>query len=226
MRRLLASVLISLAVCAAAEATPCYGTKMPAKKEFFGGFQSYTIFQRYLEAEYGEVRSMQEFFLLSYGLCDWFSIDLKGGTGNIKQHPRLADEVDYRTSFAGGYGFRMKIYERDETKIVWGFQHISVHPYNVFVGDVKHKAVLDDWQVSCLASHTFGKVTPYIGARWSRVDYIHWQAGERKRRMSDLTKDIGAIAGCDLSLNDRFWVNLEGQFVDTEALAVSVNFKF
>jgi hypothetical protein len=207
-------------------AAPCYGTKMPDKKKFFAGVQSHSIIKRYLEEDYGKIRSMQHFLLISYGVFDWLSIDLKVGAGNIKQHPLGSDEVDYSSGFAGGYGFRIRLFDTGTSKMVFGFQHISVHPRKLHLGPVKHTAVLDDWQVSLLVSHRLGKITPYLGAKWSRVDYIHWVEENRKRRMSDLTKDVGLVLGCDIPFNDRVWINLEGQAIDSEALALSLNFSF
>jgi len=210
-----------------AAAAPCYGTKMPQKKKFFGGLQNHIIFKRYLKDNYGKLRSLQNFYLLSYGVCDWFSIDLKGGAGYIKQHPTGSSEIDYSTGFAGGYGFRLRLYEQRKVKMVLGFQHISVHPKRTYVSGVKHKAVLDDWQVSLLGSYDLTYFTPYIGTRWSRVDYIHWVDDNRKREMSDLTKSTGLIFGADIPFgNDRFWINIEGQFLDSEAFACSLNYKF
>ncbi|MDD4939322.1 MAG: hypothetical protein PHE18_00935 [Candidatus Omnitrophica bacterium] len=199
---------------------------MPAKKQFFSGVQTHTIFKRYLEGEYGKVRSFQNFLLLSYGIYDWLSIDLKGGAGNIKQRPTNSDEVDYSTGFAGGYGFRVKIFDRDKIKSVFGFQHISVHPESTDLGGTKHGAVLDDWQVSLLFSREFTKITPYIGARWSRVDYIHWIEEDRKRAMSDLTKSAGLILGFDMPLTNNTWANLEGGLLDGEEVSFSFNIKF
>jgi hypothetical protein len=161
-------------------AAPCYGTRMPQKENFFGGLESYTIFKRYQEKDHGKLRSMQYFVLLSYGVYDWLSIDLKAGTGDIKQHPEDAGEIDYPYNFAGGYGLRLRLYDKDNTKMVFGFQHISVHPKSRHVQDDRHKAILDDWQVSFLLSQNFGRATPYLGTRWSRVDYIHRINTERK----------------------------------------------
>ncbi len=207
-------------------ATSCYGTKMPQQKKFFMGAQTHSIFKRYLEDEFGKLRSTQHFFLLSYGVFDWLSVDLKGGAGNIKQHPVGSDEVDYASAFAGGYGFRFRVYEKKNLKAVFGFQHISVHPRSKHVGSIRNKAILDDWQISLLGSYSFSKITPYLGTKWSRVDYIHRVEGNRKRRMSDLTKDIGLVAGFDLPVAERIWLNLEGQCLDGEALAVSFNYSF
>jgi hypothetical protein len=207
-------------------AAPCYGTKLPWKKEFFLGAQTHSIFKRYLEDEYGKLRSLQNFLLLSYGVYDWLSIDLKGGSGNIKQHPLASDEVDYASNFAGGYGFRLKFYDRKKVKMVFGFQHISLHPKSRHLGEVKNKAILDDWQTSLLVSADFKKITPYLGTRWSRVDYIHAQGDDRKRKMSDLTKSYGFIYGFDLPLTKKIWINLEGSAFDSEAFAFSINYSF
>jgi hypothetical protein len=207
-------------------AAPCYGTKMPPKKEFFAGFQTHSIFKRYLEDDYGKLRSLQNFFLLSYGIYDWFSIDLKGGAGNIKQHPVGSDEIDYSTGFAGGYGLRLRLYDNQKVKAIFGFQHISVHPKGTYVAGVKNKAILDDWQVSLLASYDFKIFTPYLGTRWSRLDYIHRVGENRKRKMSDLTKSTGLIFGIDVPFTEKVWANLEGQFLDSEAFAFSLNYSF
>jgi len=207
-------------------AAPCYGTKMPRKKEFFMGLQTHAIFKKYLEDEYGKVRSFQNFLLLTLGVYDWLSIDLKGGAGNIRQHPQGSDEVDYPSRFAGGYGFRLKLYDGKKIKTVFGFQHISLHPKSIHLGTVKNRSILDDWQASLLASCDFKKVTPYLGTSWSRIDYIHTVADSRKRKMSDLTKSIGFIFGLDLPLTKKAWLNLEGRLFDSEAVAFSMNFSF
>lgn len=207
-------------------AAPCYGTKTPEKNKFFLGAENYTVFKRYLENNCGKVRSMQNFLLLSYGVFDWLSIDLKGGAGNVKQHPEGSDEIDYPSDFDGGYGFRLKFLDRENMDLVCGFQHISVHPKSTHIGETRNKAILDDWQFSVLGSYSLCRWTPYLGARWSRMDYIHWVAGERKRWMSDPDKNIGLICGIDLSVTEKIWINLEGQFFDSEALAFSLNYGF
>jgi hypothetical protein len=207
-------------------AAPCYGTKMPAKNELFAGFQFHSLLKRYLEDSQGKLRSQQQFYMMSYGIFDWFSIDLKAGAGNIKQHPLENDEVDYPTSFAGGYGLRLKFFEKNNMKAALGFQHISVHPKSRDLGDVRNKAILDDWQWSLLASYDFKKITPYLGTRWSRVDYIHVVGDQRKRKMSDATKSIGLIYGLDIPISKKIWVNLEGSSLDSDTFAFSLNYSF
>jgi hypothetical protein len=207
-------------------AAPCYGTKLPEKRQFFIGVQTHSIFKRYLENNSGKLRSQQEFFLLSWGVFDWLSIDLKGGAGLIKQHPAGSDGRDYSTFMGGGYGFRIKLYDKKNIKSVFGFQHISIHPHTIQIQGTKHKAVLDDWQFSALLSRDFKKLIPYLGARWSRLDYIHWTNGNRNRIKSDLNKSAGFIFGTDLALTERTWLNLEGSYFDSGAFAFSINYGF
>jgi hypothetical protein len=216
--------ILCFVLCASVTyAAPCYGTKMPAQKEFHLGLQSYSIFNRYLEHEAGSLRSQQEFLLLSFGLFDWLTLDFKGGAGSIRQHPKGSDELDYPTYMGGGYGFRLRLYEGNKFKGVFGFQHISIHPETVSVEGSKHKAVLDDWQFSTLLSYDLGVITPYLGTRWSRADYIHWVDTVRDRVRSDLSKSMGLIVGFDLPVAKNVWINLEGSFFDTEAVAFSLN---
>ncbi|MFH0936008.1 MAG: hypothetical protein V1828_04055 [Candidatus Omnitrophota bacterium] len=227
MRSALLALVLIFCLLSSAYAAPCYGTKMPGRNKFFTGVQYYNIFKRYLEhSENGKMRSQQEFVLLSYGVFDWLSIDLKGGAGGIKQKPLGLDQRNYSEFLGGGYGFRLRLYEKERIKAVFGFQHISIHPHTIYLADGKHKAVLDDWQLSALASYNFKKITPYLGARWSRVDYIHWLDGERSRIKSDPGRSFGFIYGCDIALTQKLWINLEGQAFDSQALAVSLNYAF
>jgi len=226
MRKFIFSLVFILGISAVSYAAPAYGTRLPEKNRFFLGLQNYTIYKRYLKDHYGTYRSMQNFLLVSYGVFEWLSIDLKGGLGNIKQHPEAGDEIVYPSYLGGGYGLRVKFFDRQNTKMVFGFQHISIHPHTVYVGSTKNKAVLDDWQLSLLGSYSFKRITPYMGARWSRADYIHWTDGERKREKSDLTRSVGLVCGFDVPLTKNLWVNAEGQFLDGEAAAFSLNYAF
>jgi hypothetical protein len=226
MRNTLLAIVLFFCLIASSYSAPAYGTKMPAKKEFFIGLQSHNISERHLEDGYGEVKSFQNFLLVSYGLFDWLSVDLKGGEGYIKHREVGSSEIYYHPGFAGGYGLRLRLYEKQNFKAVLGFQHISVHPKKVNLANGVNRAILDDWQFSLLASYDFGKFTPYLGSRWSRVDYIHKVNEDRKRRMSDLTKSTGLIFGVDIPFGERLWLNLEGQYFDSTSFALSLNFKF
>lgn len=207
-------------------AAPCYGTRLPEKHKAFIGLQSHSLFKRDLEDNFGEIRSNQYFFLLSYGLLDSLSIDLKGAAADIRHRPADGSEVDYSAGFAGGYGLRVKLIDCGKTRMVFGFQHISVHPKGKELNGLKNWVILDDWQASVLASYDFKGFTPYLGTRWSRVDLIHKDSNQRLRKMSEPSKSYGLILGLDLAFTEKIWLNLEGSFFDSESLSFSVNYKF
>lgn len=226
MRRIILAAVLLFGCASLVYAAPCYGTKMPKKNKFFIGLEDHRIFKRYLEDNYGKVRSQQQFLNVSYGIVDWLSIDLKGGSGDISQRPTNSSEVDYSYGFAGGYGLRLRLYDAHNIKAVFGFQHISVHPKHTHVNGVKNSAILDDWQTSLLGSYDFKFFTPYIGGRWSRVDYIHKWGDDRKREMSDFGKQWGLILGLNVPITQKIWLNVEGQMFDSEAVACSLNYQF
>ena len=226
LRGILLCFLIYFGLSSISYAAPCYGTKMPKQKQLFAGMQTYSVLKRNLEGHYGRMRSLQQFVLISFGFSDWFSLDLKGGVGDIEQRGSSTADIDYSLYLGGGYGFRIKLYDYDKAKAVFGFQHISIHPHKSHEGGIKNKAVLDDWQFSLLGAYEFSLFTPYAGIRWSRMDYINWVNGERNRVQSDLTDSVGIIAGVDIPINDKSWLNFEGQFLDAKAVAVSLNCNF
>src|SRR3989338_148452 len=207
-------------------AAPVYGTRLPEKRHLVVGGQTHAVLNCDLEDAHGEMSSLQHFLLLSFGITDWLSLDLKGGAGDIEQDPDNGNKSQYPAFVGGGYGFRVRLYNKERIKAVFGFQHISIHPYSVFIGNTKNKAVLDDWQFSLLGSYDLKWLTPYAGAEWSRVDYLHWEEDFRKRKQSDLDKSAGLVVGMDIPFGRRMWLNAEGQFLDSQAVAVSVNYQF
>jgi len=224
----LAALLFCTVLPYRSQSAPCYGTKTLSEKQLIMGYQTYHLTDRDLEGRWGRVRSLEHFFLLSYGLFDWLTVDLKGGTGYIKAGNATTAELDYPTSFAGGYGFRIKLYDDTDSGVraVFGFHHISVHPRSIQVNGTNHRSVMDDWQVSVLASCDVGEVTPYVGTKWSRVDYIHWVNGTRKRRMSDRTESVGLVMGIDIPVTEKTSLNLEGHFIDEVAYSVAFLYFF
>jgi opacity protein-like surface antigen len=220
----LVSLLLSSSVAVAA---PAYGTKMPKKNEFFGGFQYYEIFDRDLNNDNGNMKSRQEHILLSYGVTDWFALDLKASIGTIEHKAVNGTKTRYdQPVWGGGYGFRVRLYEGGPVRMVAGFQHISIHPESVRINDQKHNAILDDWQGSALVSYDLKKFTPYTGVRYGATDYLYRLNNDADRVYMDEDRRTDAVLGVDVPVNEKVWINVEGSFGAGEALAISVNFKF
>lgn len=228
MRDFIITGFIFLTVVPFSYATPIYGPELPEKGKIHIGAQTHYVNEKELQDDYGEMQSLQHFLLLSYGITDWFSLDLKGGAGNVRITFSDGSKLKYPAYMAGGYGFRIKAYDFDENKgkVIVGFQHISVHPYSIWIGNTKHKAVLDDWQWSTLASYDFSFVHPYLGFKWATMDYIHWVSGDRNLVKTDKNKRMGCVLGFNIPISEKLWFNVEGHFIDSEAASFSFMYKF
>ena len=227
MRRAVILIVILMLSTSQVFAAPAYGTRMPERNKFFGGLQYYQIFERDLNNDNGNMKSSQEHILLSYGVTDWFSLDLKASMGTIEHHAIDGTKVKYdRPLWGGGYGFRVRLYESGALKVVGGFQHISIHPRTVKRNGEKNNAILDDWQGSALVSYDLKKFTPYTGLRYGATDYLHRLNNDANRVYVDEDRRFDAVLGVDVPLNEKVWINVEGAFGGGQALATSVNFKF
>jgi hypothetical protein len=227
IRVLLTGVLGCFILSSSAVAAPAYGTKMPQAKQIFWGFQTYSILSRDLNKDHGDLKSQQEHVLLSYGVTEWFTLDLKASLGTIESDPYIGSNIKYKTPvWGGGYGFRIRLLDRGPWKAVGGFQHISIHPKTVKANGEKHNAILDDWQGSALVSYTLKKFTPYTGFRYGTTDYIHRIDNDADRVYSPESRRVDAVLGLDIPVSEKVWINLEGAAGAGEAVAASVNFHF
>jgi hypothetical protein len=214
-----------------AAAAPAYGTRLPSQGQIFGGMQYHRIQERKLDQSGGRFESSQYFALLSYGIVDWVSLDLKGGMGDTDWRADGFDELRLPTWLTGGYGVRVKLFETESQKMkfVFGFQHISVHPKSRDIRSdprgPRFKTVIDDWQFSLLGSSAVGdSVTVYGGGKWDRMDLITWTEGDRKRFKPK--HQWGVVVGCDLDITRRMWLNMEANLGDGEAFSLGIHASF
>lgn len=226
-KKLVIGIICLLMGTSAASAAPAYGTKMPEKNKVFGGYQHYVIRERDLNKDHGVMQSRQNHILLSYGVTDWLSLDLKASLGTIKHDSSAGSGVKYNEPlWGGGYGFRVRIFEKGPIKSVVGFQHISIHPKTVKGNGEKNNAILDDWQGSWLVSYDLKEFTPYAGVRYGTVDYIHYLDNSGDRHLTAEGRRTDLVLGLDVPLTERVWLNLEGATGGGEAFAGSLNFHF
>ncbi|MBF0594812.1 MAG: hypothetical protein HQL22_07575 [Candidatus Omnitrophica bacterium] len=229
MKRLvLMALALAMVFTCSAEASPAYGTKMPAKGRAFWGLQDYYVRSRTLDNDQGSVRSIQNFLTLSYGVTDWLSLDLKGSLYSYFRHdPQTGNRMEYNNPvWGGGYGFRVKAYESGPVKAVVGFQHFSIHPKTVKANGEKNNGILEDWQGSALVSYQTEYFTPYVGPRYTMMDYIHTRNNERKMIKSDEDRRLGLVTGVDVPLTGRVWINLESDWQDGGSFTTGIYCRF
>jgi len=208
-------------------AAPTYGTDMPEKGGMHMGYESNIVFKHDLNESYGNIKSDQHFFSLSYGIFEWLTVEGKAGMGDLLQKGGIHPKVYYTYGFAGGYGFRILALDdaRNKVKVVAGFHHISVHPNNRTINGDKYESLLDDWQCSIVVSKRLGRLNPFLGGKISRCDLVY-KVNEIDRKRRPPQHYIGVVMGCDLKLVDNIYARAEGRLIDESALSTSVYYKF
>lgn len=208
-------------------AAPTYGPDMPEKGKINIGYQSNIVFKHRLSDPYGKIKSGQNFLDLSYGVYDWFAFDGKLGVGDAAHEGASFGTVDYGYSFAGGYGFRIKLMDnaKYKAKAALGFHHISVHEQDRIINNDKYESFLDDWQADLTVSRSFGKVDPFIGVKASKFDMVYnIDHGGRKRRPPKYW--TGVVAGCGINVMDNISIKVEGHFIDETSLSSGIYYKY
>lgn len=223
-RYLFICIGISLIFSNTCYSAPCYGTHMPKEKQWIWGLQGDFLIDRNLENDQGGTKGNRFFLTGSYGIFKWICFEGKIGVGDVTWHNSNLGNLDYNTGFAGGYGFRIRGYENKELgiKTVVGFQHISVHPFQVDYGNSKYRVIIDDWQGSALISKDIGRLVPYLGVRYGTVDFIKWvDDHDRKRIKSE--KRTSLVIGTDYLICKDTRLNIEGDFVDGEEISIGIS---
>jgi len=207
-------------------ACPIEGPNMPNKGRWKTGLQTNVMFDKEMKNPQGEVKSSQYFLTASFGFTDWLCFDGKAGIGGITFDIKDSQKIQYPVNLAGGYGGRIKLYEdnKNDIKCILGLHHISVHPHSTKINDVKHEAVMDEWQVSLLAAKKIFKLTPYIAGKFSKIFLIRKVDGARKRIKPE--DDWGLVVGSDLDISESARLNVEGRFFDETSFSAGFNYAF
>ena len=208
-------------------AAPTDGTNMPYKSKYITGYQNNTIFKHDLADSYGNIKSSQNYYTLSYGVFDWLAIDGKIGFGDVREKGGDHPKVDHNYGFAGGYGFRLRVLDdaKNRVRIVTGFQHTSTHPASRNLNGDKREAIYEDWQGSLTASKDVGIVTPFAGAKVSYGNLIQ-KTNDIDRKNRPPKYYAGAVVGCDIKVTKNTYLSLEGHFIDETSLSAGAYYKF
>ncbi|MDD4956316.1 MAG: hypothetical protein PHH49_05920 [Candidatus Omnitrophica bacterium] len=224
------TLLISLAFFpATTEACPSNGSHLVPKGRAEAGIEYNIMYRRDIERSYGELRTQDLFYTVSLGIFDWLALDGKIGIGDIRHRnsPVLPD-LEYRTAFAGGYGFRAELFRHRPSgiRIIGGAQHISVHPQDTTNGNNKYESFLDDWQVSALVVKDLRYASLYAGGKLSDCEIVYkTNKHDKKRRFSE--DHVGFIGGMDICLpGDRLRLNAELRLFDETAFSTGISYSF
>ena len=223
---IIAFMVLSLFIQGRAYAIPVDGPEMPEKHKWLWGSQADFIFKRRVTGVEGRVESNQYFITGSYGLLDWLSLDGKIGAGNVGFGPDNSGRIDYDYGFAGGDGFRIRVYGDEEKglSVITGFQHISVHPPAENIDGERHSVIWDEWQGSSIIAKKMGNSTIYLGPLFSEGDIIYKVSGARIRLKPE--ERWGGVIGIGCSIKENLQLYLEGRFGGEEGISGGITFRF
>lgn len=208
-------------------AAPTDGTNIPYKGKYVTGYQNNSIFKHDLGNSYGNVRSDQHYYTLSYGVFDWLTLDGKIGFGSLREKGGVHPKVEHNYGFAGGYGFRLRVLDdaKNKVRIVTGFQHTSTHPASRNLNGDKREAIYEDWQASLVSSKDIGIFTPFAGGKISYGNLIQ-KTNEMDRKNRPPKYYAGAVLGCNVKITKNTYMGVEAHFIDETSLTSGIYYKF
>lgn len=226
-KKVYGATLLALLIPCTLHSAPTDGTNIPYKGKYVTGYQNNSIFKHDLADSYGNVRSLQNYYTLSYGVFDWLTLDGKIGFGNLREKGGVHPKVEHNYGFAGGYGFRLRVLDdkKNNVRVVAGFQHTSTHPVDRNLNGDKRHAIYEDWQASLVSSKDVGRITPFAGAKISYGNLIQ-KTNEIDRKNRPPAYYAGVIVGCDVRLTKNTYVSVEGHFIDETSLSTGIYYKF
>ena len=207
MGRIVVFIIAAIVLTTApVSAIPSEGPSLPDAQAAIWGFQANHISQRDFNKVEGSGRTTQYFLQASYGVTSRFCLDGKIGMGTISFRRADGLDLDFPAGFCGGYGFRWLMYDDAPSGVrsVFGFQHISCHPFKDTVNDVNHRVIWDEWHGSWLWALTPSDqpYTVYAGPQYSATQLKYREADLRRRLKAE--DRWGAVAGIEYRFKDRF----------------------
>jgi len=207
-------------------AIPSEGNFFPELNKTIWAIQYNNIFLRDFNKVEGKASTSQCFLQASYGISEKFFLDGKIGVGNVSFELNNGMDLDFPSGFAGGYGFRYIVHENknNKTKSIFGFQHISCHPFKDTVNDIEYRVIWDEWQGSWLFIKEYEKSAVYIGPQYSAAQLKYKVDSFRRRLKSE--DYLGMIIGGNYNINKNMMIKAEARFFDEWALDFGISHKF
>lgn len=225
-RKIFIAGLMLVLFCQPAQAIPSEGNSLPDLHATIWGVQLNHIFLRDFNKVESKASTTQYFIKASYALAPWFYIDGKVGLGNVQFKTNDGLDLDFKTGFAGGYGFRILLHEDEQrsVKSIFGFQHISCHPFKETINETEYRLIWDEWQGTWLFIKEWPKTALYVGPQYSAAQ-LKYKVDNFRRRLKG--EDCwGVLFGAFYRLKENFNINAEIRLIDEVAVNAGIYYKF
>lgn len=147
--------------------------------------------------------------------------------------------LETRYNFLWGVGLRAILFQWGHLDLGAGARYASCNykPSWLTINGVNHTATgthlrVEEWQVNLDISYKIDLFTPYGGVKYQSVKTRLGQFntpiasnGSGGNHFSE-RNPVGMYVGCSLSTGKYFMLNVEGRFIDEEAITISGDVKF
>ena len=172
-----------------------------------------------------------------YGLTDWLSVYGKIGGAFIEvDDPSITkkgDNPSTKNSFGGNLltslQVKTRLFEHKRTGVEWdgSLQYVDMRAGH----NGKNEGRWHEWQFATSLARAFGRIKPYLGAKFSVVDFAYKVREEGVLLRHDKYEEdhpLGFFVGTDVSLgqHEDVILNVETGYVDGADIAVSLAYLF
>ena len=169
------------------------------------------------------------------------------GAGNMSEKfTILGSSLKYETEtgFVWGVGGSLIAYEKkiDNNILRIGidgrYRRIDLDIEEVTIDGTKYKLSdagltgvvyeLNEWQVALALSYQVGSFVPYVGVKYSDIDgdAKATESGTEFSADMEANDNVGIFIGTDVVIADSASINIEGRFIDEEALTIGAAIRF
>lgn len=166
-----------------------------------------------------------------------------GATDGTFEETYGSTKVKYETdtAFSWGVGAKAILFERKDTVIGMDGKYFNAEPdldkiisdgvtYNIPSADVTEaKVEYDEYQIALGVAQKINMFVPYAGVKYSRAKgkLVATISGTKYESDDAKNKDeVGLFIGCSILPLKNISLNVEGRFLDEEALMVSGQIRF
>lgn len=182
----------------------------------------------------------------SYGLSDGLDIYALLGTSDFKSTQdwtlsggtNIAGKIKLEGDSGFAYGGGVKAKKELENDWIIGCDVQYLEHRNDFSGTSENNSpstksasgdvTFREWHSAPYVAKKIGDFVPYLGVKYSSVKTkykIDWEDGSTNKYKYDSKNNVGVFLGTDWKLNDTWSLNLEGRFIDEEAVSFAFVWK-
>lgn len=165
-----------------------------------------------------------------YGLTDWLSLYAKVGWAYLRVNDSTSANGanDFGSNLLLGAQLKSRLWQNAKKNWEWNgsVQYLWVgapHRRN------KHQGEWQEWQVATTTARSFGRLKPYMGVKYSLVDFdFKLRKGDETIQRGTYKQEarVGPVLGTDYLVGEDVIVNVESAYIDGAEVTAAIAHAF